>query len=154
MTAYKGNEPSEIAYTAVANVTGGRNGHAVSHEPDLELDLDTPVAMGGKGNGTNPEQLFAIGWGACFQGALGLAGKELRIAGSKLAKSKVRSQVSLGPEGESFGIKAKIEVFIPDLDEDTVTKLVERTQELCPYSKATAGNVPTEVVVVDTDPFE
>lgn len=101
MSTYQGNEPSQIVYTATAQVTGGRNGHAVSHEPELEFDLDTPVAMGGKGQGTNPEQLFAIGWGACFQGALALA-----------------------------------------------AKLVERTQELCPYSKATAGNVPTEVVVV------
>lgn len=69
MSTYQGNEPSQIVYTATAQVTGGRNGHAVSHEPELEFDLDTPVAMGGKGQGTNPEQLFAIGWGACFQGA-------------------------------------------------------------------------------------
>ena len=150
MTTFQGHEPSSIAYTAVANITGGRNGHAVSHEPDLELDLDTPVAMGGKGAGTNPEQLFAIGWGACFQGALGLAGKELRVAATKLAQSKVRTHISLGDEGESFGIKAKIEVYLPGLDHDLAQRLVDRTQELCPYSKATAGNVPTEVVVVDS----
>ena len=150
MTTYEGNEPTSIAYTAVADITGGRNGHAVSHDPDLELELDTPVAMGGKGQGTNPEQLFAIGWGACFQGAMGLAGKELRVAATKLAKSKVRTHISLGDEGDSFGIKAKIEVYLPGIDLDLAQRLVERTQELCPYSKATAGNVSTEVVVVDS----
>ncbi|BDR52673.1 organic hydroperoxide resistance protein [Bombiscardovia nodaiensis] len=150
MTTYTGNEPSSISYTAVANITGGRNGHADSHEPDLSLDLDTPVAMGGKGQGTNPEQLFAIGWGACFQGAMGLAGKELRVAATKLAQSKVRTHISLGDQGESFGVKAKIEVYLPGVDRELAQKLVDRTQELCPYSKATAGNVPTEVVVVDS----
>ena len=150
MTTYEGNEPTSIAYTAVADITGGRNGHAVSHDPDLELDLDTPVAMGGKGQGTNPEQLFAIGWGACFQGAMGLAGKELRVAATKLARSKVRTHISLGDEGESFGIKATIEVYLPGIEHDLAQRLVDRTQELCPYSKATAGNVPTEVVVVDS----
>lgn len=148
MSTYQGNEPSQIVYTATAQVTGGRNGHAVSHEPELEFDLDTPVAMGGKGQGTNPEQLFAIGWGSCFQGALALAAKEQRVAATKLAKSQVRASISLGPEGESFGLKGKIEVVLPDLDDEAAAKLVERTQELCPYSKATAGNVPTEVVVV------
>lgn len=148
MSTYQGNEPSQIVYTATAQVTGGRNGHAVSHEPELEFDLDTPVAMGGNGQGTNPEQLFAIGWGACFQGALALAAKEQRVAVTKLAKSQVRASISLGPEGESFGLKGKIEVVLPDLDDEAAAKLVERTQELCPYSKATAGNVPTEVVVV------
>ena len=148
MSTYQGNEPSQIVYTATAQVTGGRNGHAVSHEPELEFDLDTPVAMGGKGQGTNPEQLFAIGWGACFQGALALAAKEQRVAATKLAKSQVRASISLGPEGEAFGLKGQSAVVLPDLDDEAAAKLVERTQELCPYSKATAGNVPTEVVVV------
>lgn len=149
MTTYQGNEPTEIAYTAVADVTGGREGHAVTHTPDFELDLDTPVVMGGKGNGTNPEQLFAMGWGACFQGALGLAAKEQHVAATRLVSSKVRAHISLGPEGESFAIAAKIEVFLPDVPEEKRLALVERTQELCPYSKATAGNVPTEIVLVD-----
>ncbi|AKV55468.1 organic hydroperoxide resistance protein, OsmC family [Bifidobacterium actinocoloniiforme DSM 22766] len=150
MSTYTGKELSTISYTAVAEVVGGRNGHAESHEPDLSLDLDTPVAMGGKGQGTNPEQLFAIGWGACFQGAMGLAGKELRVAATKLARSKVRVSISFGDEGESFGIKAKIEVNLPGVDRDLAERLVDRTQQLCPYSKATQGNVPTELVVVDS----
>jgi lipoyl-dependent peroxiredoxin len=149
MTKYQGKELQNISYTAVAEITGGRNGHADSREPDFSVDLDTPVAMGGKGQGTNPEQLFAVGWGACFQGAMGLAGKELRVPATKLANSKVRAHISIGDEGESFGIAAKIEVYLPEIDDDTARKLVDRTQELCPYSKATAGNVPTEIVVVD-----
>lgn len=150
MSIYSGKELSKVSYTAVADITGGRNGHAISHNPELSLDLATPKIMGGSGEGTNPEQLFAIGWGACFQGALGLAGKEMHVAATKLAQSKVRVHISLGNEGESFGIKAKIEVVLPGLEKDRAQELVDRTQELCPYSKATAGNVPTEVLVVDS----
>ncbi|MFT8704302.1 Ohr family peroxiredoxin [Bifidobacterium aquikefiricola] len=150
MTQYKGTEPENIAYTAVATLEGGRNGHGSSSEPDMDLTFDTPVAQGGKGRGTNPEQLFALGWGACFQSALGLAAKELRVAATKLATGKLRSSISVGDQGESFGLKAKMEVLLPDVDKETAEKLVQRTQELCPYSKATAGNVPTEILVVDS----
>jgi len=149
MSKYQGNEPSEIVYTAVANVTGGRTGEAYSTEPDMHLSMRSPKPMGGDGDGTNPEQLFAMGYGACFQGALGLAAKEARISGMKVSKSKVRTHVSFGPEGESFAIAVKIEVGIPDMELDEVQKLAERTHELCPYSKATRGNVPVEIVAVD-----
>lgn len=150
MSTYKGNDPSEIVYTAVANVTGGRTGEAYSTEPDMHLSMRSPKSMGGEGDGTNPEQLFAMGWGACFQGALGLAAKEMRISGLKVSKSKVRTHVSFGPEGESFALAAKIEVAIPGLELAEVQKLAERTHELCPYSKATRGNVPVEVVAVES----
>ncbi|MCI1901403.1 MAG: Ohr family peroxiredoxin [Bifidobacteriaceae bacterium] len=150
MSTYKGNEPSEIVYTAVANVTGGRTGEAYSTEPDMHLSMRSPKSMGGEGDGTNPEQLFAMGWGACFQGALGLAAKEMRISGLKVSKSKVRVHVSFGPEGESFALATKIEVAIPGLELEQVQKLADRTHELCPYSKATRGNVPVEVVAVDS----
>lgn len=147
MTTYAGNDPQELVYTAKATVTGGRQGNAQSHDPELSLDLATPKAMGGDSNGTNPEQLFAVGWAACFQGAMQLAAKEQRVAASKLQGSEVSLSVGLGPEGESFGIAAKIEVSLPNLDADSAQKLVERTHELCPYSKATAGNVPVELLV-------
>lgn len=150
MSKYKGNEPSEIVYTAVANVTGGRTGEAYSTEPDMHLSMRPPKSMGGQGDGTNPEQLFAMGWGACFQGALALAAKEMRMSGLKVAKSKVRTHVSFGPEGDSFALAAKIEVAIPGFTLDEVQKLADRTHELCPYSKATRGNVPVEVVAVES----
>lgn len=138
--------PDKIAYTAVATSTGGRDGTAVSQNPELELDLRSPKETGGPGGGANPEQLFAMGYGACFNGALGLAGKE---AGVNVQDSRVKVAVGLGPEGDSFAITADIEVHIPGVDLDQAQKLVDRTHELCPYSKATQGNVPVTVKAVE-----
>lgn len=139
------NTPDKIAYTAKAEITGGRNGHGATDDKAVAVDLRTPTEMGGPGGGTNPEQLFAVGYGACFQGALGLAGKEMSIDTSK---SVVNVEVGIGPEGESFGLRVKISVSLPDVDTATAQKLVDRTHELCPYSKATRGNIPVEVVAV------
>lgn len=140
------NTPSKIVYTAVARSTGGRSGQSVSTNPHITLDLRAPVVMGGPGDGTNPEQLFAMGYGACFQGALGIAGKE---AGVKTADSLVETSVGIGPEGESYAISVRIRVYIPGVDLAQAQALAERTHQLCPYSKATRGNVPVEVIAVD-----
>lgn len=140
------NTPDKIVYTAVATSVGGREGRSSSADPDMDLKLDSPKSMGGSGTGTNPEQLFAMGYGACFNGALGLAAKE---AGVDVGESQVRVSVGLGPEGESFAITADIEVYIPDMDVAEAQKLADRTHELCPYSKATRGNVPVTVKAVD-----
>lgn len=137
--------PESIAYTAKSHVTGGRDGHGATDDSVLDVDLRTPTEMGGPGGGTNPEQLFAVGYGACFQGALGLAGKE---AGVDVSKSTVDLEVGIGKEGESFGLSVKIKVSVPGLDKDKVQQLADRTHELCPYSKATRGNIPVEVVAV------
>lgn len=138
------NTPEKITYSVSAtNIEGGREGRSVSTDPDFKVSLNQP----GKGDGTNPEQLFAIGWGACFNGALALAAKE---SGDSIDGSQVRATVDFGPEGDSFALAAKIEVFVPGLDVEKVQQLAERTHELCPYSKATAGNVPTEVVAVES----
>lgn len=107
------NTPSKIVYTARAEVTGGRSGQAHSFDPDLTLDMRMPPALGGPGGGANPEALFAMGYGACFQGALGLAAKE---AGVDVSDSKVAVSVGIGPEGESFGITVDIRVLIPGLE--------------------------------------
>lgn len=139
------NTPDSIAYTAKAEITGGRDGHGTSDDKVLDVDLRTPKEMGGPGGGTNPEQLFAVGYGACFQGALGLAGKELKIDTST---SIVNSEVGIGKEGESFGLSVKLTVILPGVDQETAQKLVDRTHELCPYSKATRGNIPVEVVAI------
>ncbi len=141
------NTPEKIVYTAVAQSTGGRGGQAVSTEPDITLDLRAPKSMGGPGGGTNPEQLFALGYGACFQGALGLAAKESKVSATD---SVVRTHVSIGPEGESFAIAVLIEVYIPNLPLEEAQKLADRTHQLCPYSKATRGNVPVEVVAIES----
>lgn len=137
------NTPENIAYTAKAEITGGRDGRGATDDKMVDVTLRTPKEQGGPGGGTNPEQLFAVGYGACFQSALGLAGKELDVDTSN---SVVNTEVGIGKEGESFGLSVKIRVNVPDVDKDTAQKLVDRTHELCPYSKATRGNIPVEVV--------
>ncbi len=141
------NTPENIVYTAVAQATGGRAGTSTSTDPDMSLNLRTPKSMGGRGDGTNPEQLFAMGYGACFQSAMGLAATE-DAAKKAIRDSVVRTSVSLGPEGESFALAVTIEVYVPGLEMDVVQRLAERTHELCPYSKAIRGNVPVTVKAV------
>lgn len=139
------NTPENIAYTAKAEITGGRDGRGATDDKMVDVTLRTPKEQGGPGGGTNPEQLFAVGYGACFQSALGLAGKEMDVDTSN---SVVNTEVGIGKEGESFGLSVKIRVNVPEVDKDTAQKLVDRTHELCPYSKATRGNIPVEVVAV------
>lgn len=139
------NTPDNIAYTAKAEVTGGRDGHGATDDKAIDVTLRTPKEQGGPGGGTNPEQLFAVGYAACFQSALGLAGKEM---GVDTSESVVNSEVGIGKEGESFGLSVTLKVSVPGADQDTVQKLADRTHELCPYSKATRGNIPVEVVAV------
>lgn len=136
------NTPEKIVYTARASVTGGRAGRATSEDGILDLDLTAPKETGGPGTGTNPEQLFAVGYGACFQGALGLAAKK---AGVDVSESVLDIAVGLGPEGESLAISADITVTIPGVDDAKAQELVETAHQLCPYSKATRGNVPVTV---------
>lgn len=139
------NTPTRIAYSVTAQSTGGRAGRATTADPELALDLRAPVELGGPGGGANPEQLFAMGYGACFQGAMGLAAKELGI---DTKDSVVRTTISLGPEGDSFALTADIKVFIPGVELDRAQALVDRAHQLCPYSKATRGNVPVTVTAV------
>ena len=136
------NTPDSIVYTARASVTGGRQGHAASEDGVLDLSLTAPKEMGGPGTGTNPEQLFAVGYGACFQGALGLVAKARKIDASA---SVVDIAVGFGPEGDSFAITADITATIPGVDDAKAQELVEAAHQVCPYSKATRGNVPVTV---------
>lgn len=141
------NTPDKIVYTATATNTGGRTGKGTSEDPTLELTFTSPKDMGGSGEGTNPEQLFALGYGACFTGALGLAGKEKDV---DVSAATVRTKVGFGPEGESFALTVDHEVHIPGLGIDEAQTIVDRTHELCPYSKATRGNVPVTVTAVES----
>ncbi len=137
--------PENIAYTAKAEITGGRDGRGATDDKSIDVSLRTPKEQGGPGGGTNPEQLFAVGYGACFQSALGLAGKE---QGIDTSNSVVNSEVGIGKEGESFGLSVKLMVTLPDVDKETAQQLVDRAHQLCPYSKATRDNIPVEVVAV------
>lgn len=139
------NSPESIAYTAKAEITGGRDGRGTTDDNMLDVSLRAPKEQGGPGGGTNPEQLFAVGYGACFRSALDLAGKELDV---KTTDAVVNAEVGIGKEGESFGLSIKLKVSIPDVDTNTAQQVVDRTHELCPYSKAIRGNVPVEVTAV------
>lgn len=136
------NTPEKIVYTARATVHGGREGHAKSDDGVLDLTLTAPRETGGPGTGTNPEQLFAVGYGACFQGALAMVAKQ---HGVDARDSVLEIAVGFGPEGESFAITADITATIPGVDDTKAQELVEAAHQVCPYSKATRGNVPVTV---------
>lgn len=140
--------PSEIVYTARATVTGGREqGRAVSEDGVLDLRLTAPTETGGPGTGTNPEQLFAVGYGACFQSALAAQAHREGLDGTE---AQLDVAVGFGPEGDSFAITVEIAAVIPGVDAATTQRLMEAAHEVCPYSKATRGNVPVTLVGRDS----
>jgi len=135
----------DALYTAVATATHGRDGRAVSSDGKLDLQLAIPVEMGGSGQGTNPEQLFAAGYAACFASALGLVGRQAKVDVSEAA---VTGEVGIGKQGEGFGLAVTLRVELPEsVDEATGRKLVDQAHQVCPYSNATRGNIPVEIVV-------
>ncbi|MET9258159.1 organic hydroperoxide resistance protein [Streptomyces sp. NPDC048182] len=135
----------DAIYTAAATATHGRGGRAVSSDGKLDLDLSAPVEMGGDGKGTNPEQLFAAGYAACFGGALGVVGKKANVDVSEAA---VTAEVGIGKQGEGFGLKVTLRVELPEgVDENTGRELVEQAHQVCPYSNATRGNIEVDLVV-------
>jgi Ohr subfamily peroxiredoxin len=136
---------SKRIYTAEATVKGGRQGHARTSDGVLDLDVRLPIEMGGKGGAANPEQLFAVGYGACFQSALDLAGRRL---GFDTSGSTVTSRVSIGPsEGGNYGLAVELVVAIPGLDHDTAMKTVHAAHDICPYSNAIRGNIDVSLVL-------
>jgi Ohr subfamily peroxiredoxin len=133
-------------YTAVGTATGGRDGRATSSDGILDLDLKPPVEMGGPGGGTNPEQLFAIGYAACFQGALGVVARRQKV---DIEGSSVTGKVTIGTiQGGGFGLAVELVVHLPGQDADTVQALTEAAHEVCPYSNATRGNIEVTLTVV------
>ena len=140
--------PEKILYTAKSTVTGGRDGRAISSDKVLDVALATPRELGGAGGvGTNPEQLFASGYSACFLSALKLvAGKE-KVA--LPADSSITGTVGIGPNSAGgFALAAKLEISVPGLPKEQVQELVEKAHQVCPYSNATRGNVDVQLVVV------
>ena len=135
----------EPLYTAVASANG-RDGRATSADGQLDLKLAFPPALGGDGNGTNPEQLFAAGYAACFASTLGVVG---RAAKTDTRDISVTAEVGIGKDTDGgFGISVLLRVRIPEEhDQATARKLVDQAHAACPYSKATRGNIPVELVV-------
>ena len=137
--------PNKVLYTAKATSTGdGRNGHVVSSDQRLDLDLALPPEMGGDGNGTNPEQLFAAGYSACFHSALRVVARRARL---DPGESTVSAEVGIGPEGDAFGLAVTLIISIPGLEREQVRELAEAAHQVCPYSRATRGNISVELRV-------
>ncbi len=133
----------KVLYTARTHATGGRDGVARSSDGRLDISLSSP---GAPGAGTNPEQLFAAGWSACFLGAIGVAARERKVAAP--ADSAVDAEVDLRLDESGFSLQARLNVSLPGLDRETASALVQRAHEICPYSKATRGNIDVEINVV------
>ncbi|WP_044495669.1 organic hydroperoxide resistance protein [Nesterenkonia massiliensis] len=138
----------EVLYTAEALATGdGRNGRTKTADGTVDFQLAAPEALGGSGQGANPEQLFAAGYAACFHGAL------RKIAGDSgvdVTDSAVGVKASIGKDDDGgFGLAVEIEVLLPHLDKEQAQELGDKAHAFCPYSKATRGNIDVKVTVTD-----
>ncbi|HEX3948188.1 MAG TPA: organic hydroperoxide resistance protein [Acidimicrobiales bacterium] len=139
---------SQTLYTETATAWGGRDGRVASADGKIDLQLSMPKAVGGDdGPGTNPEELFATGYAACFHSALKLVAGQRRV---DVSESAVSVTVGLVSDESGFGISARIEAEIPGVDAETGRQLVEAAHQACPYSKATRGNIPSEAVLVES----
>ncbi|MEU1467975.1 organic hydroperoxide resistance protein [Streptomyces sp. NPDC005761] len=135
-----------VAYTAVATASGGRDGRVSSDDGKLDVVVNPPKEMGGSGAGTNPEQLFAAGYSACFQGALGVVARQEK---ADISGSTVAAAVSIGKtEAGGFGLEVAITATIPNVDTETAQALIEKAHQVCPYSNATRGNIRVALSVV------
>ena len=137
--------PEKILYTAVALATGdGRDGHVTSADKRVDLDLAIPVEMGGTGEGANPEELFAAGYAACFHSALRVVA---RRAKADVEGSTVTARVGIGPEAPGFGLAVTLIVHLPSVSAETAKELTEAAHQVCPYSRATRGNIVVDLQV-------
>lgn len=133
-------------YTAEATATGGRDGRATTSDNALDLKLSTPKGLGGDGgHGTNPEQLFAAGYSACFIGAMKVVAQRQKLDVPE--DHKVIGEVSIGPKGEAFGIEVTLTVSLPGMDKAKADDLVKQAHQVCPYSNATRGNIDVHLNV-------
>jgi len=135
----------EKLYTAEVTATGGRDGHIKSSDGTLNLDIHTPMEMGGQGGGTNPEQLFAAAWGPCYLGALGSVAK---TAGVDTTEATVKVQVSFNKDGNAYALSAELDVHIPGISTEEAQSLADKAHKACPYSKATRGNIEVRVTAL------
>ncbi|WP_447952745.1 organic hydroperoxide resistance protein [Sphingopyxis chilensis] len=134
---------TKTLYTAAVHVTGGRDGAARSSDGRLDVKLST---AGAPGNGTNPEQLFAAGWSACFQGAMAIAAKAKGIAlPPELA---IDAEVELRQGDDGYALAARLNVRVPGIDPDVARQIIEAAHRTCPYSKAIKGNIDAVVALV------
>jgi lipoyl-dependent peroxiredoxin len=138
---------ARVLYTAEATVTGGRSaGHGRTTDGALDVRLRAPVEMGGEGGGTNPEQLFAVGYAACFEGAIGVAGRRER---AEVGDVTIDSRVTLTPtEDRALRLGVELDVTLPQVgDPEQAARIVEVAHRVCPYSNATRGNIDVTLTV-------
>ena len=135
----------EKIYTATATVTGGRNGHVTSADGVIDMDMKSPKEMGGEAGYANPELLFASGWAACFNSALMLVARRKRLNADD---AEVTVSVSIGRDidGATYKLEAEIEGLFHGMSDEEAEKLMHEAHEVCPYSKATRGNVDVTLV--------
>jgi Ohr subfamily peroxiredoxin len=140
--------PVDVKYRTQATATGGRDGQAATADGRFAVNLSTPKELGGAGgDGTNPEQLFAAGYSACFIGALKVAGAQLKL--KVPAETRVTATIGIGPRSEGgFGVTADLNVELPGLDRADAEKLVATAHQICPYSNATRNNLDVGLTVV------
>ncbi|MBD3875127.1 organic hydroperoxide resistance protein [Stutzerimonas kunmingensis] len=138
----------KILYTATATATGGREGRASSSDEALDVQLSTPRELGGAGGpGTNPEQLFAAGYSACFLGALKFVAGKQKVA--LPADTRITGKVGIGQIPTGFGIEAELTVSAPGIARDVLQGLVDQAHLVCPYSNATRGNIDVTLILAD-----
>ncbi|NYT83606.1 organic hydroperoxide resistance protein [Alcaligenaceae bacterium] len=137
----------KVLYRAQATANGGRDGRAVSSDGALDVKLTTPTELGGSGGaGTNPEQLFAAGYSACFLGALKLVASREKV--ELPADTNIHGTVGIGPIPTGFGIEVELKISVPGLDKAQAKALVDKAHVVCPYSNATRGNIDVTLTVV------
>jgi lipoyl-dependent peroxiredoxin len=145
------SESRRILYTAEAHVTGGRaEGHGRTSDGSLEVDIRVPEELGGSGGGTNPEQLFAVGYAACFESALGTVARRRKQEAGDVS---IESKVMLVPtEERGFNVAVAFEISLPSVDDaDMAAELVRAAHQVCPYSNATRGNIDVALTVNGRD---
>jgi osmotically inducible protein OsmC len=142
----------KVLYTAEATVTGGRDeGHARTSDGALDVQLRSPVELGGEGGGTNPEQLFAVGYAACFESAIKAVARRQKLDADEVS---IASRVDFGPtEDRAFTIAVKLDVTLPGLDDEQAAEVVHAAHQVCPYSNATRGNIDV-ALTVNGEPLE
>ena len=138
----------EPLHTAIVTARGGREGYVKADKGVTDLPLTMPKALGGKGEGqgTNPEELFAAGYAACFESALRLVGRQQDV---DLDGVTVTAEVAIGKDGDGFALQAKLRGRLPGIERKQAEALMQAAHEVCPYSKATRGNLPVDLVVED-----
>lgn len=133
----------KVLYTAKAHTTGGRDGASRSDDGKLDVKMSSP---GAGGNGTNPEQLFAAGWSACFMGAMGAVARKLKV--TLPADAAIDAEVDLGTNSDGYLLRARLNVSLPGMDQQVAQEIVDTAHQTCPYSKATRGNIDVELKLI------